>query len=203
MSSHNAQIEPGWTTDPRNFTYNATIGLTGFLLRLFRARIEGAEHVPKEGPCIVVCNHRSNFDPPILSHCVGHRTIFFMAKQELFQNRLLGSYISALHAFPVDRSKPDRKAIRTALGLLREGRIVGVFPEGTRGQTQELGPFQEGFASLARLSGTPILPACQIGGAWWTGRLSIRFAPLIPSKGVKSKILVEQVRESMQSLMAR
>lgn len=192
---------PAVSGDPCNKTYSATVALAGFLLGCVGVEVSGREHVPASGPCLVVCNHRSYFDPPILSWGAKHRTIFYMAKKELFETPLLGHYIKALHAFPVERGKPDRSAIRTSLDLLEAGRMVGIFPEGTRGQGEALGPFQEGFAILARMSGAPIVPACLVGGNWWKGNLSIRFGEPIDPSGVKGKVLVQQVRDSMLGLL--
>ena len=96
--------------------------------------------------------------------------------------------------------KPDRAAIRTSLDLLEAGRIVGIFPEGTRGDGKTLGSFQEGFAILARMSGARIVPACLVNGHW-SGGLCIRFGEPIDPSGLKGKVLVGKVRDSMLELL--
>ncbi len=183
--------------EPRNFSYRSVVYVTGLYLRLMGARVEGTEHIPADGPCLIVCNHTSNLDPPVLAWACHSRTIHYMAKKELFQSRLGGLLMHSLHAFPVDRGRADRAAIRIALERLERGRVVGIFPEGRRGRGQALGPFQEGFAILARRSAASVVPACITRKQ---GRIMIRFAPSRSPK-VKAKVLVEQVRSDVQALL--
>ena len=97
----------------------------------FRGRIYGAEYMPKAGPVLVVANHASDFDPPIVSSCV-RRPVSYMAKQELFQVPVLSSAIRLYGAYPVQRGGAARGAIRAALKQLDQGWAVGVFLQGTR-----------------------------------------------------------------------
>ena len=97
----------------------------------FRGRIYGAERVPHQGPVIVVSNHASDFDPPILSNCV-RRPVSFMSKEELFRAPVLSQAIQLYGAYPVKRGSADRSAIRAALTQLEEGWAVGLFLQGTR-----------------------------------------------------------------------
>ena len=95
----------------------------------FRGRIEGPDCVPQQGPLLVVANHASDFDPPIVSSCV-RRPVSYMAKEELFRVPILGSAIRLYGAYPVKRSSADRSAIREALKQLEQGWAVGVFWSG-------------------------------------------------------------------------
>lgn len=126
-------------------------------------RVEGLENVPAQGPCLVVSNHCSWLDPPVLGCCLRHRQLHFMAKKELFEAPLLGQLIRALGAFPVERGQADRKSLRLALGLLSQGRIVSVFPEGTRGDGGPMGAWHVGIAILAHHAQVPIVPAALAG----------------------------------------
>ncbi len=98
---------------------------------LFAARASGEEHVPASGPIVIAANHVSYLDPPMLGTWFP-RPVHFMAKQELFKIPILGTLISSVHAFPVDRERGDVGAIRRALRILKAGRVVGIFPEGRR-----------------------------------------------------------------------
>src|SRR5690625_4193370 len=121
-------------------------------------RIEGREHVPRKGPVILVANHISYLDPPLLGAAL-QRPVHFMAKAELFQNRLIGGILRRVHAFPVARGKADRGAIRHSLELMAQGQILAMFPEGTRSRTGELMPGQSGVAMIALRSRATVVPA--------------------------------------------
>lgn len=119
--------------------------------------IKGKKNIPPEGPVILVGNHVSLWDPPILA-CSVDRKVNFMAKDELFRIPILGKLISLVGAFPIKRGKPDRNALRLADKLLYNGEILGLFPEGTRNKTEELLPFHPGTALFALRAGAPIVP---------------------------------------------
>lgn len=97
----------------------------------FRGRIYGADRVPLAGPLVVVSNHGSDFDPVLLSNCMG-RPVSYMAKEELFEVPILKQAISLYGAYPVKRGSADRSAIRAALQQLENGWAAGVFLQGTR-----------------------------------------------------------------------
>jgi 1-acyl-sn-glycerol-3-phosphate acyltransferase len=123
----------------------------------FRGRIYGAEKVPKTGPLIVVSNHASDFDPPMLSNCVG-RPVAFMAKEELFQVPVLKQAITLYGAYPVKRGSADRSAIRAALASLEQGWAVGIFITGTRTADGRVSDPKLGAAMIAAKAQAPLLP---------------------------------------------
>jgi 1-acyl-sn-glycerol-3-phosphate acyltransferase len=123
---------------------------------LFALTVEGEEHVPATGPLIVAANHRSYLDPPLLGAWFP-RTVHWMAKKELFKIALFGPLIRAVHAFPVDREQADLGSIRRALHILKEGGIVGVFPEGARNITGDV-QAKGGAVMLAAVAGCPLIP---------------------------------------------
>lgn len=127
----------------------------------FRVRDVGREHLPSSGGAVLAGNHRSYIDPVIL-WCIAPRHIHFMAKKELFSG-FLGWALPRLWAFPVDRSGADRTALATATRLLSDGELVGIFPEGTRQDSDELGSARGGAAFVALRSGVPIVPVGIIG----------------------------------------
>ena len=120
--------------------------------------IIGKQYVPAEGPLIVACNHFSFLDPPLLAAAFprpGH----VLAKQELLDTPI-GPLISALGIFPVRRGEADVGALAMVLDALRRGRVVAIFPEGTRGHGVAAGlkPGHRGVALIAHLSGAPVVP---------------------------------------------
>lgn len=128
------------------------------ILNIFcKIEVEGLENIPKEGPVVVVANHRSFWDPVVLG-IILNRKVFMMAKEELFNIPILKNIIRGMGAFPVKRGKPDRNALRIAAKILEDGSMLGLFPEGTRSQTDELLPAQPGAALFAMRSKAPILP---------------------------------------------
>ncbi|MBI3455115.1 MAG: 1-acyl-sn-glycerol-3-phosphate acyltransferase [Candidatus Rokubacteria bacterium] len=129
----------------------------GFLRLLFRLRVFGAGNVPREGPVLLAANHMSLLDPPVVA-AGAPRPLHFMAKAELFRIPLLRTLIRWLNAYPVAREGADAGALRHALLLLREGKALLVFPEGTRGAEGTLRPGRPGVGMLAALSEAPVVP---------------------------------------------
>jgi 1-acyl-sn-glycerol-3-phosphate acyltransferase len=138
---------------------------------LFRVEKHGTEHVPRTGPLLIVANHSSFLDPPLVG-AMAPRQLTFLAKAELFRVPFLGWLIGRLGAYPVNREGADMTALRTAQRALAEGRAVLVFPEGTRGDEGELRPAKPGAALLAVQSGVPVVPVYVSGSgrAWPRGR---------------------------------
>jgi 1-acyl-sn-glycerol-3-phosphate acyltransferase len=125
---------------------------------LFGLEAKGRELVPATGPVLIVSNHVSVLDPPLVGGSVP-RPVFFLAKEELFRIPLFGRLVRALNARPVRRDGTDMRALKAALGLLREGRALLVFPEGTRGREgQAPREAKPGVGMLAVLSGAPVVP---------------------------------------------
>ena len=128
---------------------------------LFPYRIIGRENIPPAGSggLILCCNHISMFDPVWL--LIGQkRHIFFMGKEEAFRKRLPAWILRQVGAFPVSRGKGDTGALDEAEHILRQGEVMGIFPEGTRSKTGELLRFKSGTMVLAAKTQTPVLPVC-------------------------------------------
>jgi 1-acyl-sn-glycerol-3-phosphate acyltransferase len=130
---------------------------------VFRVRVVGLEHVPKSGVYIVAPSHRSNLDVPFAAF-VTRRDIRFLAKEELFKPGLFEKFFHWLGAIPVERGTADRSAMRAIEDALREGSVVGLFPEGTRKHGPVIADLFDGTAYLAVKLGVPILPV-GIGGS--------------------------------------
>jgi len=129
---------------------------------VYRWQVIGREHIPKEGPVILCANHISLWDPPLLGSGI-ERMVNFMAKEELFRIPVIGFLIRKFGAFPVKRGAGDRAAIRATLKLLEDGKILGIFPEGTRSRTGEVGEGMPGTAMFALKSQAQVIPVAIIG----------------------------------------
>lgn len=124
---------------------------------LYRPKVEGLENFPESGKTIVYSNHISVLDPVIIG-CILPRKIHFMAKIELFKNPLFSFILKKLGAFPVKRGTADISAIKNSLQVLREGKVFGIFPEGTRNRQGGVHHFSHGIASIAHRSKAKIIP---------------------------------------------
>ncbi len=146
---------------------------------LFRGRTIGTDHVPQEGALVVVANHGSHLDPPLLGHALG-RPVAFMAKAELFRVPLLGPIIRACGAYPVARGASDREAIRIATDRLQQGWATGVFIDGSRQDDGRVNAPLPGAALLAARAGVPLLPVAIINShrALGTGQSTPRLVPI-------------------------
>lgn len=119
-------------------------------------KVSGRENIP-EGGCVICPNHSDVIDPPLAAAAMGNRyPIRIMAKKELFQGGFFDRLITWLGAFPVDRSRADLTAIKTALQSVRDGRKLLIFPQGTRGAGEH--EAKEGAAMLALKTRAPIVP---------------------------------------------
>ncbi|MBP5378447.1 MAG: 1-acyl-sn-glycerol-3-phosphate acyltransferase [Ruminococcus sp.] len=136
----------------------------------YKLRFEGRENIPKDTPVIYASNHRSNADPPILGSG-GRGKYAFMAKEELFRNKLFAWLISSLGAFPVSRGKGDTGVIDTAVERLNS-RSLMIFPEGTRSKDGKVGRGHTGAALIAARSRKHIVPV----GIVYDGKLKFRTA---------------------------
>jgi 1-acyl-sn-glycerol-3-phosphate acyltransferase len=128
----------------------------------FRWRVIGRENIP-DGPMILCSNHISNWDPITVGLCVRRRKVHFMAKEELFRVPVVAFLVRALQAFPVKRGAADKASLKYAVELLRSGKIVAMFPEGTRSKTGIPGKGHPGVAMIAHRAKVPVVPMAIIG----------------------------------------
>ncbi len=134
----------------------------GIFKPLYRVKTSGKENIPKEGGVLLCSNHINNLDPIIVG-MMAPRPVSFMAKEELFSVPVLGKMVPHLNAFPVKRGMSDREALRKGLSILKEGKVLGLFPEGTRSKTGELGSGMAGAGFFALRTDAQIVPCAVIG----------------------------------------
>ena len=176
---------------------------------LFRLEVRGVEHVPATGPVLLVSNHVSLLDPPLVGGA-SPRVLHFMAKEELFRIPLFGRLIASLNARPVRRDGSDSRALKTALRLLGEGRALLVLPEGPRGVEGRLGDAKPGAGMLAVMSGATVVPVHVSGSgrALPAGcvvprpaKVRVRFGPPLCFKATADEDRKERYREATREIM--
>ena len=174
---------------------------------VFRLSALHRERVPSDGPLIVVSNHESIIDPVMMGLCFRGRQMNYMAKSELFKNRLLGGFFRQMRVFPIKRGTPDRGAIAEATKRLEAGGVLGIFPEGTR-HHEGMGEAHGGAAFLAVRTNATVLPTAIIGtdrirpdgkGPLRFPRITVVYGkPIAPDPSLDGK---QQVQALTQALM--
>ncbi len=148
---------------------------------LFGFKVTGSDAIPRSGGVIIASNHVSYCDPPVVGSGVP-RELTFMAKEELFSNKAFGWLIGRYNAIPLKRSVGDVGALRKAVGILKQGKAVLMFPEGTRSLTGRLLKPKPGIGMIASLASAPVVPA-YVTGSNRLGAAFLRKAPLSVSFG--------------------
>lgn len=125
----------------------------------YKVKYVGKENIPQSGPYIIAANHFQFFDPLMVGLGIKHRQIHFMAKKEIFEKPFSAWCYTHLNAFPINRGAADVKALKYSCKVLEEGKILGIFPEGTRSLTGEIGDVKRGIITIAFKTKSDILPA--------------------------------------------
>lgn len=140
--------------------------IRGTFRRFFRFygtwNVVGRDYLPTEGPGIVISNHCSYLDPPLMG-CAVPRPIAYMAKQELFRVPVLSWVCRKLESYPVRQNTVDREALRETYKRLQENWLIGIFPEGHRSEDARLHPFEPGIGMIALHSKAPVIPCAFTG----------------------------------------
>nr|WP_225822204.1 lysophospholipid acyltransferase family protein [Streptomyces sp. TML10] len=147
----------------------------GLMYGLWRPRVLGAWKLPATGPAILAVNHSHNIDGPMVMG-VSPRPTHFLIKKEAFVGPL-DAFLTGIGQLKVDRTAADRTAIGQALGVLTAGGVLGIFPEGTRGEG-DFASLRAGLAYFAVRSGAPIVPVAVLGSSERPGRLIKALPPL-------------------------
>jgi len=197
-----------------NFLYDfmrLILQIIGVLM--FRVRHSGLKNIPIDGGVLVVANHQSFFDPPLVGIACNRR-MNYLSRGSLFRLPLFGRFIKMLNAIPIDREGVGIAGIKESLKRLKRGEMLVIFPEGTRTPDGEIKPFRPGFTSLAVRSGAAILPVA-IEGAYkcWPknqafphpGKIRVHYGqPILPQdyKGMDERDLVALVEKRVHQCHA-
>lgn len=164
-----------------NSFYNVVwyICRAGFGL-VYPSRVFGREHIPAEGGFILCLNHCSALDPLYISAQIPRkRNMHFLAKKEIFSNKLFAKVLTAIGGIPIDRGNADLNAVRASLQLVKEGKSLGIFPQGTRSRDNSPTPMLTGASMIALRAGVPVIPAYIDGPYRLFRRMDLRIgAPL-------------------------
>ena len=172
---------------------------SGILSPIYQFKVIGKENFPTDGGVLLCSNHISNLDPPTVG-ISAPRQVHFMAKEELFSAPVLGKILPLINAFPVKRGMSDREALRKGLGVLKEGKVLGLFPEGTRSETGELGKGLAGAGFFALRSKAQIVPCAVIGPYKPFKRLKVVFGkPIEFDDYRKNKVSAEEATDIIMS----
>ena len=180
----------------------------------FRLQLRGTPNIPREGPLLIVPNHQTFADPPLVTIPV-RRPVYYMAWSRLFDIPVFSKLIRLLRAFPVDIESRDSRATREALRLLKAGAALMIFPEGERTRDGGVQPFKPGAFRLAVSLEVPVLPVTIAGGdrAWPPGkvlprprRITITYHPVLragPARDSReaAQDLAERTRAAILSAM--
>lgn len=173
----------------------------GVLLRtVTNFEVRGRENVPAEGAAIVACNHVFDLDSQYLGVALLPRHIHYMAKQELLQKPVVGTLLKKMHVYPVNRDNPGPGFIKHTLAILKQGGLVGIFPEGTRSVGG--GALKSGAVRIALKAGVPIIPTWYAGPTQWKlllrrPKATISFGPMIRLDQYKGQTVTDELVEEL------
>ena len=164
----------------------------------YKINVMHPENIPSlKGGYIIACNHQKYADPPMVAAVIRGK-FSFMAKEELFRNPFFGWLIRRCGAFPVVRGSGDDAPIRDSINAVEKGRILVIFPEGTRSKDGTIGRMKSGVVLIASQAGVPVLPVCIRYGN--KNVVDINLGEMIPAENMK---IDENDRRSMRNISKR
>lgn len=172
-----------------------------YMMLAFRLKVVGKENVPKSGGAILAVNHKSYYDP-VVAGVTCPRKLCFMAKSELFKNKIFGGLIKKLGAFPVHRGSGDIGAMKTAFKILKSGEVMLIFPEGGRVKGSEKHHAKSGVAMIAQKMGVPVIPLYIDGEYKIWHKITVKYGTPISFAEYKDlKLSNEQIQELADNVL--
>ncbi|KPL03299.1 MAG: hypothetical protein AMJ90_03280 [candidate division Zixibacteria bacterium SM23_73_2] len=180
---------------------------------IWKLKREGENYIPSSGGVIIASNHKAYFDPPLLGSA-SKREFFFLAKKELFKIGFLGWFFKKCNTIPIYRGTFDREGLVKAVDVLKRGKALVLFPEGTRIKNKGWGKPRLGVGKIALEAEVPVVPAYIYGSdaffrsIFKSRRIKVSFGPAIEREWLKKlpkdkqgyKILVEEIMRRIKSL---
>jgi 1-acyl-sn-glycerol-3-phosphate acyltransferase len=168
----------------------------------------GTKNVPQEGGLLILSNHQSFMDPPLVVAQLK-RAVCFLARSGLFKPIGFGRLIRNLHAFPVERGRTNASTMKKMIHLVQSGRALLMFPEGTRSKNGDIKPLESGLALIIKRAGVPVVPVA-IEGAYrvWprtqlfpsSGKVRVNFGKPMTFEGVPANEIVGKVEAEIRRL---
>lgn len=175
--------------------------LTALSYGALRMKVDGREHLPTEGPTLIVSNHVAFADPLLIAVAALPRPVWTMGKEELFRGRLLDAWLSRIGGFPVRRASPDVWSVRTGRDLLSRGESLLVFPEGGVTRTGHMNPGFAGAGYFATRPDVTVIPAAIWDSQMLRGPVRIRFGTPIAMDDLRAEPRAGRNRRATQRIM--
>ena len=203
-------MREGFFTQP---LYWLARGFVYFCLLLkYRMRVSGREHVPAQGGAVIVANHCSYLDPPVMGGANNRRVVHFMARDTLLSNPLARWFFPRVGVIPLDRTRGDLGALKKAIAALKEGKVVGLFPEGTRSPDGRMHEAKGGIGFLIAKGGVPVVPL-YISGTYAAfpkgakklkpSRITARYGPPITPEEIRAAMPAKNDYAAVGALVMR
>lgn len=188
--------------------------MSNFLLgSIWRFKRTGEHNIPSSGGVIIASNHKAYIDPPLLA-AASKRELYFLAKKELFKNRVFDWFFKNLNAVPISRGTFDREGLKRAVDILKKGKALVLFPEGKRIRNGTFGEPKLGVGKIALEAKVPIVSAYIFGSNFFfrsilkNKRVCVNFGPPIHPEWLKKipkdkngyKMVVQEIMERIKSL---
>lgn len=168
----------------------------------FKYEVIGEENIPNEGNIIIAANHKSNLDPVFLAASIRNREVAAIAKKELFEIKPLGFILKKLNVIPINREKPDVSTIKNILRSIKDGYVLGIFPEGTRIKEPGFGEAKAGLSVFAIKGKASVVPISIISNYKIFNRVTIYIdKPISFEDYYKQKLTTEDNERLAQNVL--
>lgn len=174
----------------------------GFSEIFYKYEVIGEKNIPNEGNIIIAANHKSNLDPIFLAAAIKNREVAAIAKKELFNIKPLGFILDKLKVIPINRDKPDVSTIKNILRAIKDGYVLGIFPEGTRIKGPGFGKAKAGLSVFAIKGKAMVVPISIISNYKLFNRVTIYIdKPISFEEYYKQKLTTEENERLAQNVL--